>query len=164
MPTPFDTINDIFFSKIEEDSNFFDYYNLTAEQSEQLASDRADMYLKEAAARLVLETNGDINFCDYDTTMRTFNFDASNTEKELLASLQFEAYLERSYSKLNALDRSYAPSDLQVFSPANDRRTFINMYNDVKEENIAKIDKYNAKDRKDNSEKLIDYTSYDDSD
>ena len=32
MPTPFSTLIDRFFRRIEEDKNYFDYYNLTNER------------------------------------------------------------------------------------------------------------------------------------
>lgn len=64
-------------------------------------------------------------------------------------------------SKLRAFQHAYTPSDLQVFSPANDRKTFMEMYQIVCEENKTRLDRYRRKDRLTGEVKGIDYASYD---
>ena len=85
---------------------------------------------------------------------------SQQTEIDLLANLMYEGYLKRDVSKLRAFQHQYTPSDLQVFSPANDRKTFMAMYNTVVEENKVKLDRYMRKDRRTGQQKTIDYTSY----
>ena len=115
--------------------------------------------LRDAAIRIQMECDTDIDFTD------TYTEGEGRKEKEyftadLLANLMYEGYLKRDVSKLRAFQHQYTPSDLQVFSPANDRKTFMSMYNTVVEENKVKLDRYMRKDRRTGQQKTIDYTSY----
>lgn len=158
--TTFAEVNDIFFRKVEEDRNFYQYFNLSEAEAMNLATDRATAFLREAAARLNLEVSNGINFLDWDLTKGEWNFVLTDTEKYLIACLQFEVYLARTVARLRAFTVNFTPTDLNVFSPANDRTSFMNMYNAVKQENASLIDNYKSKDRLTNSKLEIDYASY----
>lgn len=163
MSTPWDEVNSIFYDKIEKDRDFFDYFGLGKEEAINLARIRADSCLKEAAVHLALACTADVNFVDYDISLRQFNFDASPVEKELMASLQYEAYMERDIAKLKVMNLNFTPTELQVFSPSNDRKTFMQMFEAIKQENAWKIDAYNSRNRLDNTRLAIDYTAFDES-
>ena len=158
--TTFAEVNDIFFRKVEEDRNFYQYFNLSEAEAMNLATDRATAFLREAAARLNLEVSNGINFLDWDLTKGEWNFVLTDTEKYLIACLQFEVYLARNVARLRAFTVNFTPTDLNVFSPANDRTSFMNMYNAVKQENASLIDNYKSKYRLTNSKLEIDYASY----
>ena len=168
MPTPWSSINDVFFDLAEEDSTFFRYYNATDEESYELAVERANALLRDAAIRVQRECNCDIDFTDYYVDEESgeyyFTEDLTPNEIDLLANLQYEGYLKRDVSKLRAFQHNYTPSDLQVFSPANDRTTFMDMYNQIREENKDRLDDYKRKDRLTGEVKGIDYSSYDEED
>ena len=125
-----------------------------------LATDRATAFLREAAARLNLEVSNGINFLDWDLTKGEWNFVLTDTEKYLIACRQFEVYLARNVARLRAFTVNFTPTYLNVFSPANDRTSFMNMQNAVKQENASLIDNYKSKDRLTNSKLEIDYASY----
>ncbi len=165
MPTPWSKVNEVFFELVEEDSGFFHYYNATDEESYALAVERANSLLRAAAARMMRSCNCEIDFTDtyVDEESEEIYFSADLTEEEinLLANLQYEGYLKRDMSKLKAFRHGFTPSDLQVFSPANDRKTFIEMYNTVCEENKTALDDYKRRDRLTNAPKGIDYLSFD---
>ncbi len=122
--------------------------------------------LRDAAVRIQMECDTDIDFTDTYTEgegrkeKEYFTADLNPAEIDLLANLMYEGYLKRDVSKLRAFQHQYTPSDLQVFSPANDRKTFMTMYNTVVEENKVKLDRYMRKDRRTGQQKTIDYTSY----
>lgn len=158
--TPFEEVNEIFFRKVEEDRNFFNYFNLTEAEALQLAEDRATSFLREASARLNLEVSNGIDFTNWDLEKQEWNFVLTDVEKYLIASIQFEIYLSRNIARLKAFELNFVPSDLNVFSPANDRTSFMNMYQDIKSENQAMIDNYKSKDRLTNQKLEIDYASY----
>ena len=158
--TKFEEVNNIFFRKVEEDGGFFNYFNLSEAEAMDLATDRATSFLREAAARLNLEVSNGINFLDWDLPNGQWNFELTYTEKYLLASLQFEVYLSRNVARLKAFEMNFVPSDLAVFSPANDRTSFMNMYEAVKQENLSLLDSYKSKDRLSNEKLGIDYSSY----
>lgn len=165
MATPWSEINEIFFDMVEEDSGFFNYFNVNDTEAYALAVQRANSMLKEAINHLMRECECEIDLYDYyedQTGEMFFTEDLTPTEINLLANLQYEAYLKRDVAKLRAFSHQYTPSDLQVFSPANDRKTFMEMYNVVCDENKLRIDRYKSKDRLTGENKMIDYTSYDD--
>ena len=160
MSTLYSDFYDRFFKKIEEDKEFFDYYNLTPEESMILAKERAKTYLQESLAKLTLDSTNDVDFNDYDDTLEIVNLDCTKTEIDIIANLMFEAYLEKSIAKLNSLSVSFTPTDLRVFSPAEDRKSFMTMYNDIVSKNLNMIDAYNSKDRLTGKRKTVDYTKY----
>lgn len=157
MATSFDSVNIVFYNLIEEDDGFFDYYGLSRQDSITLAQQRADVCLVEAAVKLSLEIQADINFSDYDYERREFVADFTREEIYLLARLQYEAYLSRDISKLRANATRFTSAEQTLFSPANDRKTFMDMYNQVCSENNALIDKYVAKDRLSGAPKELTY-------
>ena len=160
MSTPYNDFYNVFFKKIEQDRKFFMYYNLTAEQAMELAKERAKGYLHEALLKLTLETESEINFGEYDEVSEVVNADCTNNEKIIIGNLMFEMYLEKDIAKLKSNIINFSPSDLKIFNPSDERRSFLNLYKQVQDNNIIMIDKYNSKDRLTGKRKTIDYNSY----
>lgn len=161
MSTTFEKIYEPFFYKIENDNNFFVYYNISQEEALTLAKQRAKSLLIEAIAKLSLSLkNPDIDFTNYDIDNEIFNVDFTNDEINLIVQVMFERYLERDVVKLKALQMRYAPSDLKVFSPANERSSFLNMKQYVDYELEKLIDRYNSRDRLTGEMKLINYGAF----
>lgn len=165
MSTAWSDINNVFFDLIEEDAGFFHYYNATDKESYALAVQRANSMLRDAAIRASLECDSGTLFsdffCDEETEEMYFTADLTPSEIDLLANLQYEAYLKRDVAKLRVFSHQYTPSDLQVFSPSNDRKTFMAMYEQVKEENRVRLDRYKSRDRLTGEVRAINYSSYD---
>lgn len=157
--TAFSDVYDAFFNKMEEDSDFFDYFNLTRSQAMEVAKERAHSYLKEAISVIErrMEVDDTADFMDCDDETARFNWDLSIDEIDMLASFMYEQYFKRQYSKLKAFDMQHVPSTLQVFSPANERKTVRNMLSDMHEENMTMLDNYMAKDRATRKFKTLDY-------
>ena len=147
MSTPYSDFYDRFFKKIEEDPEFFDYYNLTPDESMALAKERAKTYLQESLAKLTLDSTNDVDFNDYEDMLETVNIDCTNTEKDIIANLMFEMYLFRDVAKLKSYETSFTPKDLTVFSSSESRKSFMSMYNEIVSKNINMIDAYNSRDR-----------------
>ncbi len=167
MSTSFNIPIQAFFRRIENDKKFFNYYNIDANDAMALASERAYGYLIESLSIISTTCNPDIDFNNYTTCIDangyntgTFNFELTKNEIELLAQLMYERYFNRDFVKLRAFKLEFAPSDLNVFSPANERRTFIDMYDKVKSESISLLDSYKSRDRITNQLKSIDYAKY----
>lgn len=165
MSTAWSDINNVFFDLIEEDAGFFHYYNATDEESYTLAVQRANSMLRDAAIRVSMECDSGTVFSDFyqdeESGEMYFTADLNQSEIDLLANLQYEAYLKRDVAKLRVFSHQYTPSDLQVFSPANDRKTFMAMYEQIQEENKNRLDRYKSRDRMTGEVKAIDYSSYD---
>lgn len=162
MSTSFDTIFTVFFDKIEKDSEFFNYYNLTNQQALDLAVERAESYLKESIVKLTLKCTPDIDFKDYNITTKLINVDLTTTEIDLLANLMFEMYMAKDIAKLKSRETNFTPKDLQVFSASQSRKSFMDMYNDVKKDNLILIADYASVDRLTGKKKTIAYEEYSD--
>ena len=160
MSTPYNDFYDRFFKKIEEDTEFFQYYNLTPDESMALAKERAKTYLQESLAKLTLDSTNDVDFNDYDDMLETVTLDCTKTEIDIIANLMFEMYLFRDVAKLKSYETSFTPKDLTVFSSSESRKSFMSMYNEIVSKNINMIDAYNSKDRLTGKRKTVDYTQY----
>lgn len=160
MSTSFEKIINKFFRKIEKDREFFSYYNVSLEEAMQLAKEQANGYLLEAVEKLTDECIPDIDFFDYDEELQVFNFKLTEKEIGLLTDLMREVYFERDFVTLKAFKIAMTPSDLNQFSPASERKTFTDMVNGIKSENVGKISQYASVDRVTGKKKLINYSQY----
>lgn len=160
MSTLFEPIRNKFFRRIEKDRDFFSYYKISVEEAVQLATKQANGYLIEAVEKLTDSCSPDIDFMDYDETLEQFNSDLTKKEQGLLADLMYEVYFDRDLVLLKAFKIAMTPSDLNVFSPANERKSFTEMVKDIKLQNSVKIDHYISTDRITNKPKLIDHSKY----
>ena len=160
MSTSFEKVINKFFRKIEKDREFFSYYNVSLEEAMQLAKEQANGYLLEAVEKLTDECVPDIDFFDYDEELQVFNFKLTEKEIGLLTDLMREVYFERDFVTLKAFKIAMTPSDLNQFSPASERKTFTDMVNGIKSENVGKISQYASVDRITGKKKLINYSQY----
>ena len=160
MSTSFEKIINKFFRKIEKDREFFSYYNVSLEDAMQLAKEQANGYLLEAVEKLTDECVPDVDFFDYDEELQVFNFKLTDKEIGLLTDLMREVYFERDFVTLKAFKIAMTPSDLNQFSPASERKTFTDMVNGIKSENVGKISQYASVDRVTGKKKLSNYSQY----
>ncbi|KAF6626950.1 hypothetical protein H6F38_23115 [Paenibacillus sp. EKM208P] len=159
MSTPASKIINSFLRKIEKDIDFFTYKNVSDEESMDIANDRAEEYLKESISRLLLAIVPDISF-EYDEDSKEFKDDLTNIEIDILSSLMREKHYERDFSLLKAFQIQFSPKDLQVFSPANERKTFMDMYYGMVKDNNMQLNHYQSRDRISGKLKSIDYSEY----
>lgn len=160
MSTEFSDVYKLFFNKIQKDSDFFMYNNVPVEDALIIAKQRSKDYLIESVSKLILSCTPDIDFTYFNEDTEIFNETLTFIEKDLLANLMFEMYLEKDMTLLKALSVNLSPKDLNVFSPANERKTFMDMLKDIKKENIKMIKKYIARDRLTGKLKQINHSLY----
>ena len=159
--TSFDKITSRLLRKIEKDKDFFEYYNLSVSEVQSIVMEQAVGYLYDAIDLLTSKCEPDTDFYDYDEELLQFNFELTQREIGLLSSLMYEVYFERDEALLKAFKIRMTPSDLNQFSPANERASFENMLQRIKNENTNKIAKYVSTDRKTGKRKMIDHSQYD---
>lgn len=162
MATKWEDIYLIFWNKIENDKSFFNYSNVSQEEALALAKNRSKSLIMESIVRLTSSCTPQVNFYEYDETLEQFNFDCVQKEKDLLASLMLEKLFERDELKLKAFVVKFAPTDLKQFSPAEERKTFLEMYNGIVKSNSLAISNYSNRDRITGKLKTIDYSKYND--
>lgn len=159
--TSFDKITSRLLRKIEKDKDFFEYYNLSVSEVQSIVMEQAVGYLYDAIDLLTSKCEPDTDFYDYDEELLQFNFELTQREIGLLSSLMYEVYFERDEALLKAFKIRMTPSDLNQFSPANERKSFEDMLQRIKDENTNKIAKYVSTDRKTGRRKMIDHSQYD---
>ena len=80
MATSFMVPINRFFRRIEEDREFFDYYQLSGDEAMNLATTRARNYLRDAIDRVMLDGKPDIDFTDVDDAAYEFHEDLTSKE------------------------------------------------------------------------------------
>ena len=161
----FETLYLAFFDKIEKDKDFFHYNNVTIAYALDVAKMRSKRYLKEALATISLKCTPDKcgkNFIDFDETNEVLNYDLLYTEIDMIASVMYEKYLFREFSKLKARANRFTTKDLKAYSPANERNSFTAMYQVLRKENELMFDAYNSIDHSTGNTLTLDYSSIED--
>ena len=157
--TSWDKIISLFFFKIQNCSEFFNYYNVSDGEAMQLAKQRATGYLIESVSRLMYQCSPDVDFFDYDAETEQFSFDLTSIEIDLLARLMLEMFLEKDISKLNVFTNVLSSQDLKyAFSGYGERNSFVAMFAKIQQDNAQAIDGYIARDRITGARKSVVYT------
>lgn len=149
MATDRALVRERFYDRIESDSTFFQYYgDLTDDEIQELADERANAYIKEAVTILRRKSGTELTFA-IDEVADEFVDDLTDEEIQLIGGdLAFEVYIARDIAKMKTRINTFTSSDLKALhSPANERKSFMDMYAALKEENLAKILDYTARDR-----------------
>ncbi len=161
--THFEEIFDRFYKRVEKDDEFFNYYNISISDAVQLAHDRAKGCLLDALDILSSTSNLQVDFSDYDEEIEIINFKTTKKENRLIVDLMFQVYMERDLPLLHAFKINYTPSDLSVFSPANERNSYEEFIKRLRHNNDIELDDYKNRDRKTGKLKyMIDYPSFGD--
>ena len=159
--TTFDYLFNRFYKRIEKDEEFFNYYNVDVEEAIQLAHERARGCLIDALERLSSTSNLQVDFSDYDEEIEELGFKTTNKENKLIVDLMFQVYMERDLPLLHAFKINFTPSDLTVFSPANERNSYEAFIARLDNDNEIALDDYKSRDRETGKLKnTIKYTDY----
>lgn len=158
--TNFELIIDRSLRKIEQDMDFFSYFNVDPAEAEALIREQIVGYIRDAVDLLTSKCEPDISF-EYDEDNQCFTEDLTSGEIGLLSSLVYQVYFERQQAKLNAFRLRMNPGDLSTFSPANERTSFMNMLNTVRHENDIAISHYASVDRKTGARKSLEFSAID---
>lgn len=161
--TPFESICNRFYDRIEKDEKFFNYYNVDVSEAISIAERRAKNYLLEVLDELSGIGGLQVDFSDYDSKTGVLNFKLYPYEMKMVAEMMFLIYMKRDEALLHAMEVNFTPSDLTVFSPANERTSYRNFIKDLEMSVEAKVDDYKNRDR--DTRKLkqtIDYALYGD--
>lgn len=154
----FDHVIERFLRLIELDREFFAFYNVEEDEALKLVMRQATGYLMDAIdllnTKLALLQ---VNFYDFNRHKRIFNFDITPTEVGILARLMREVYLDRELARLKAFSVALTSNDMRQFSPANERKTFLEMVTAYKQENHEMLSNYIYKDRLTGQPRIIDF-------
>lgn len=159
--TPFEKIINKFYDRIEKDEKFFNYYNVNIDEAISIARQRAKNFLLESLDALSGVGNLQVDFSNYDEELEAISFVLYPKEIKLLIEMMFLTYMKRDEALLHAMEINFTPSDLTVFSPANERTSYRNFIQDLSNSVEIKIDDYRNRDRETGKLKqTIDYSAY----
>lgn len=159
--TEFETILNKFYNRIEKDEEFFNYYNITTQEAENIAKQRAVNYLVESLDDLSTLGNLQVDFSDYDEEIEEINFELLPKEINLISEMMFLKYMKRDEALLHAMEINFTPSDLNVITPSTERTSYRNFIKELSEKIDRKIDDYKNRDRYTNALKqTINYSDY----
>ena len=161
--TAFSDVVNAFYHYIEKDVDFFQYFELDEDECMEVAEQRAGVLLEEAISYLCrkliienvfshtelvhsedLEDGQDEE--DSDAYM-AFTETLTNTEINLLVKAMFLMYLQRDLTVLRTFHGVMTSSDLNMYSPANERKTFIAMVQQYENNLKVEISEYQMVDR-----------------
>lgn len=159
MGTPVESVLDSFYKLIERDLDFFTYQNVPDDEAESIVKNRAYNYLDEAISKFLLQGTPEISF-GYSKDTEMFDEELTRVEINIIAQLMLECHFHRDYSTLKVNQIHFSPKDLQAFSPANERKTFVDMYNGIVSDNRISLSEYFSRNRMTGALKGIDYSKY----
>lgn len=159
MATSFDSINDVFFMRVINDPDFFGYKNVPDAEVISLMETNALDYMLESIATIYEYSTPTVDFNDYDIVLKEFGFDLTNNEIQMVANLMFEKFLTRDYAKIKIYNKYFTTNEINMFSPAQERKTFVDMLEKIKLKNISALKSYASRDRLTNA--LISFNTND---
>lgn len=143
--TAFTDVISAFYHYIEQDVDFFNYFELDEDESMEVAGQRAEVLLKEATSYLSRKLVIENVFSHYED--EAFTETLSNAEINLLVKAMFLMYLQRDLTMLRTFHGVMTSSDLNMYSPANERKTFVEMVQKYEADLKIEISEYQMFDR-----------------
>jgi hypothetical protein len=156
MATSYTPIYNKFYKKLVNDKKFFNYKGLSESEIIELVADHSLALLNEAIDYLyTFDKPTGIDFYNKDDILLQFNETLVSQEISLLAEIMMLFYIKEDINKIRVLGLTFSSKELNLFSPANDRKTFLEMYSLLESKTNNKIINYFARNRKDWSFKSI---------
>lgn len=157
--TKYDEIFEPFYTKIQEDDSYFEY-GLTKDEALDLAHFHSSKLLNSALDVMTLETNQNVSWYDKDDELNQFNFKLLPIEIGLITDLMGEKLLQEDEFKLKARENVIGGKSLNVFSPSNERKSFMSMMSDKISLNRDNLRSYDSMDRETQKPKTLDYSGF----
>ena len=146
--TDYQTIFDKFIKKLKGDKQFFNYGNVSESEINEIVKDHLLSLLNRAIDRLYSVGLPDVDFYDKDDTIQLINHSLVPQEVSLLSDLMYLSYLEEDINKLKALGAVFRTSEINVIaSPANERKTYMDMVEKVENQVINSVSNYLSRER-----------------
>ncbi|WP_148039094.1 hypothetical protein [Brevibacillus gelatini] len=147
MATSYGLIFDKFIKKIKNDTDFFNYSGLSESDIELLVNEHLNSLLDRAVDFIYRYGVPDVDFLDRDDSLQQFNVELVNQEITLLADIMYFSYVEEERNKIKSFSITFRSDELNVFSPANERKTVLRMIESLEASVVNSIQNYLARDR-----------------
>lgn len=148
MNTGYRVVFDRFIKKLKNDTEFFNYSNKTESQISDLVEEHLVSLLGRAIDIIYDYGIPDFDFMDRDDVLQYFNGELTRQEIALLSDLMYFEYVSEDLNKLKAYGLVLRTSEINaLFSPANDRRTYLELINYIETKTINALINYLSRDR-----------------
>lgn len=148
MTTNYQVVFDKFIKKLKGDNQFFNYGNLSDFEINQMVEDHLISLLGRAIDKLYDSGLPDFDFYNKDDALQQFNDQLVPQEISLLSDLMYLAYLEEDRNKLKAFGLVFKTSEINtMFSPANDRKSYLDMLSSIENNILNSVANYLSRDR-----------------
>lgn len=148
MSTSYQVVFDKFIRRLKGDTQFFNYGNLTEAEINSLVEEHLLSLLDRAIDKLYNFGLPDFDFHARDNVTQVFNGTLVPQEVSLLSDLMYLAYVEEDVNRLKSLGLVLRTSEINaLFSPANDRKTYLEMAAKLESNIINSINQYFSRDR-----------------
>lgn len=146
--TPFSNVTERFQRKIKKDREFFDINNVDMDELMEIVNQYSNDLLEDAVNELqpLVSIKQMVNFLDKDNMMESFRFDLTSLEEDMISDLMYVKLLDEEMVKLKTMQK-YLGDDIKVFSPAEERNSFIKMIDYKRKLALNKIANYNTRNR-----------------
>lgn len=161
MTNSLNDVYEVFFDKVEQDKEFFVYFQLDEIQAMEIARERARSYLRDACSylRRLVTLDFSLSIVEDEAGVESFANKLTDDEVYLLAEIMMGFHYKRSLAKLLPKLNTFSAAELKLLhSPANERQTYTAMVAQVWANIDRLIADYYAKDRLTGSEKMISVT------
>ena len=152
--TAYSEVINAFYHYIENDVDFFNYFELDEDECMEVAGQRAGVLLGEAISyvcrKLIVESVFSKTIMvepDEGEGYMAFTETLTDTEVNLLVKAMFLTYLQRDLTMLRTFHGVMTSSDLNMYSPANERKTFVAMVQQYEDNLKIEISEYQMFDR-----------------
>jgi hypothetical protein len=160
MSVAYENVYKLFYNRIVNDTDFFTYVDITPTEAKEIALQRSKDLLITSVNKLYEFGKPDIDFYDRDDTIEVFNCNINLKEQDLLSSIMFIKYLELDVIKLKVQTTIFSNKDLKLLGDNNQRKTFMDMFNNREEKMEKSIKTYFSRDRQTNKYKKLDYSNF----
>lgn len=155
MNTDYQVIFDKFIKKLKGDNDFFNYKNMTETEIQQIVDDHLVSLLNASIDRLYTFGLPEINLYDKDDSLMTFNVELVPQEVSLLSEIMYLCHWDEERNKIKAFSMTFRNSELNIFSPANERKTTLDLIEKLELNIVNSISNYFSRDRLTWKEKSI---------
>jgi hypothetical protein len=160
MSINFEEVYKLFYNRIARDEDFFMYTGLNQTEANEIAIQKSKDLLITSINKLYENGSPDVDFYDRDDVLERFNPMITLREQDLISHIMFVKYLELDVIKLKVQSELFSSKDLQLINPSQNRKTFMDMFNDREDKVVKSIKSYFARDRITNKYKTLNYTSF----
>lgn len=146
--TSYDVVIERFMRKIKQDKDYFCINGVSEEEFVELLNRRSVELLDDAANEMqpLISLRQNVNFLDKDDLLERFNFELTSIEIDILSDMMVCKYFDEELIKLKTMQK-YLGDDIKVFSPANERKTYLEMIDYKRNIFLSKIANYNTVNR-----------------